>query len=293
MWLIAKKPNIRHSTYKQYEGHVRNHLKPYFKGVRINRVNFELVERFISNRFESGVIHQTLKKILINLGAIMTYSVRKRYIDFNPVRDIEKPKGQSVDDGKKEMDILNPVEIRALLDAAPDRKHKLIFTIAVSTGLRQGEIFGLKWTDIDWINDQIHVNRTYNHFKFYEPKTMSSRRKVDAPPQTMRALKEWKLACPVNDLDLIFTNEVGKPMSSINMYNRVYLPALKKAGLKRIRFHNLRHTYASIQIDIDANPKYIQSQMGHSSIKITMDTYGHLMKEVNQKAASKLGNALS
>ncbi len=76
------------------------------------------------------------------------------------------------------------------------------------------------------------------------------------------------------------------------MFNRKFIPTLKEAGLKKIRFHDLRHTYASIQIDLGANPKYIQSQMGHSSIRITLDTYGHLMKDVNQEAAIKLGKAI-
>lgn len=164
--------------------------------------------------------------------------------------------------------------------------------VAATTGLRQGEILGLKWTDIDWINGQVHVNRTYNHFSFYDPKSQTSKRKVDAPPQTLKQLKEWRLACVKNDLDLVFTNEVGKPLSALNMLNRKFIPTLEKAGLKKIRFHDLRHTYASIQIDLEANPKYIQSQMGHSSIRITLDTYGHLMKDVNQEAAAKLGNAI-
>lgn len=291
-WLISKKPNIRHSTYKQYKGHLKNHLKPYFEGVKINRVSFDLVEKFLSHSLENGVTIPTLKKILINLGAIMTYAVRKRFIGYNVVRDVEKPKGQSVHDETKEMDILMPAEIRALLKAAPDLKHETLFMAAVTTGLRQGELLGLQWTDIDWINNQVHVNRTYNHFRFYDPKTKSSKRKVDTPPETMQQLKRWKLACPVNDLDLVFPNLSGKPMSALNMYNRKFLPALKKAGIKKIRFHDLRHIYASLQIDLGANPKYIQNQMGHSSINVTMDTYGHLMKDVNKEAASRLGNAI-
>jgi len=110
------------------------------------------------------------------------------------------------------------------------------------------------------------------------------------PP--LKQLKKWRLACIKSDLDLIFPNESGKPLSALNMFNRKFIPTLEKAGLKKIRFHDLRHTYASIQIDLGANPKYIQSQMGHSSIRITLDTYGHLMKEVNQEAAVKLGKAI-
>ena len=292
VWLKTKKPNIRHSTYKQYKGHMENHLKPFYENLRINRITYDKVEKFISHCLDHNVSIPTLKKIIVNLGAIMTYAVRKRYVDYNPVRDIEKPKGQSEHDEDKELNVLTPREIISFLDSAPDLKHKTLFMAAVTTGLRQGELLGLKWTDIDWFNNQIHVNRTYNHFRFYEPKTKTSKRKVDVPPQMMKQLKEWKIACPANNLDLIFPNENGKPMSALNMYNRKFLPALKKAKLNKIRFHDLRHTYASLLIDQGENIKYVQNQMGHASIKVTMDTYGHLMKDVNKEAASRLGDAI-
>ncbi len=292
IWLESKKPNIRHSTYKQYKGHLENHLKPFYEGKRINRINYDEIEYFISHCLDNNITISTMKKILINLGAIMTYAVRKRYVDYNPVREVEKPKGQSEHNEDKELNILMPAEIIALLDAAPDLKHKTLFMAAATTGLRQGELLGLKWNDIDWFNNQIHVKRTYNHFQFYEPKTRASRRRVDVPPQMMTQLKKWKLSCPTNDYDLIFPNEICKPMSALNMYNRKFLPALKKAKLKKIRFHDLRHTWTSLLIDQGENIKYIQNQIGHSSIKITLDTYGHLLKDVNKEAANRLGNVI-
>jgi len=289
-WLKAKRPNIRHSTYKQYKGHLKNHLKPYFENYKIGQVNYDKVEKFMSHCLDNDIHILTLKKILINLGAIMIYAVRKRYIDYNPVRDMEKPKGQS-EHKDKELNIVTPAEILTLLDAEPDFKHKTLYMAAVTTGLRQGELLGLKWSDLDLFNSQIHVKRTYNHFRFYEPKTKRSRRKVDVPPQMMKQFKTWKLACPANDLDLVFPNETGGPMSSLNMYNRKFLPAIKKAGLQ-IRFHDLRHTWISLLIDQGENIKYIQNQAGHASIKTTIDTYGHLMKDINKEAASRLGEAI-
>jgi len=100
------------------------------------------------------------------------------------------------------------------------------------------------------------------------------------------------MACSPNDLKLVFPNEVGNPMNHQNMVQRHFEPALRKAGLRRIRFHDLRHTYAALLIDQGEHPKYIQVQMGHSSINITMDTYGHLMKTVNRDASSRLEKAV-
>lgn len=290
-WLQSKKPNIRHSTYDQYKGHVENHLKPYFGNTKITRINYDSVESFINHCYEDKVSIPTLRKILVNLGAIMTYSCRKRYIDYNPIRDIEKPKGRS-EHKEDELNILIPTQCKALFDNTSELKYKTLFMNAVLTGMRQGELFGLKWADIHWFSRQIHVNRTFNHGRFYEPKTKSSKRKIDLAPQLVTQLKEWKLACPGNDLDLVYPNEEGKPLSPINMVKRKFEPALKKAKIDRIRFHDLRHTYASIQIDLGENPKYIQNQMGHASINVTFDIYGHLIKTENKEAAKRLGDAI-
>ena len=101
-------------------------------------------------------------------------------------------------------------------------------------------------------------------------------------------LKKWRLACPPNKLDLIFPNEAGQPLNHSNVVSRYFEPALTKAEIGKIRFHDLRHTYASLMIEQGENIKYIQSQLGHSSPTVTLNVYAHLMKKVNQEAARRL-----
>jgi len=202
-WLASKKSSLRHSTYDQYAGHLKIHLVPYFGDMKITRVNFDAAEQFKNQSLENGVTVPTLRKILINLGAILTYAVRMRYIDYNPVRDIEKPKGHSTHDGSDEMVILKPDDIRALLDAAVTEKDRVLFLTAVLTGAREGELLGLKWDDFDWRNGQVYIRRSYNHGRFYEPKTKTSRRKIDLAPELIAALKRWKIQCPVSELELV------------------------------------------------------------------------------------------
>ena len=289
-WLKVKKPDVRHYTHKQYAGHIENHLKPYYGSTQVSRINYDSAERFIQNRREEGVSTPTLKKVLVSFGAIMDYACQKRWIGHNPLKDIKKPRGQGKE--KEEITILTPTQVRALFDAAPDIKHKTLFMVAVLTGMRQGEILGLKRDDIDWIAGQIHVRRTFNHGHFYEPKSKSSRRKIDLAPQLITQLKEWQLACPPNKLNLVFPNRNGTTIDDSHLRNRIFEPALKKAKIPKIRFHDLRHTYASLLIDQGEKPKYIQNQMGHSSINVTFDIYGHLMDDSNQEAATRLGNAV-
>lgn len=108
--------------------------------------------------------------------------------------------------------ILAPEEINVFLDAESDLKYKTLLRLTIFSGARQGEVLGLKWTDVDWFNNQIHIQRTYNHGKWYSPKSKTSNRKIDLGPTMMSELKKWKLACPPSDLDLIFLNETGNPL---------------------------------------------------------------------------------
>jgi len=291
-YLTSKQANIRHSTHEQYKGHVKNHLKPYFEKVKINHINFDAIEKFKQHSLAKGVSPTTLCKILITLGAVLTHAVRMHFMDFNPAREVERPKGNSLHGEKDEMIILKPGEIRALLDASLTQKDRVLFMTAVFTGERKGELLGSQWGDVDWPNSQALVRRTFNHGEFMERKSKASRRRIDLAPQLLHELKKWKLACPKGELDLIFPSENGTLWDAAHMIARHFFPALRRAGLPRMRFHNLRHTYASLLIAQGEHPKYIQTQLGHSSINVTMDIYGHLMDTVNRKAASLLGRSI-
>jgi integrase len=289
-WVEFKKPNLRHSTWSVYEGHTRNHFHD-FDPLRINRITTAKVEKFITASHNEGMNISTLKKILVTLGQIMAYAVRHGYIDHNPVRDAERPRGNGETEEEK-IRVLAPFEINSLLNAEKDMKYRTLFRLAIFSGSRQGELLGLKWSDVDWENNQIHIQRTFNNQRWYNTKTEASNRKIDLGPAMMKELKEWKLACPPNDLDLIFPNEAGQPINHNNLVNRHFEPALKKAEIEKIRFHDLRHTYASLLIEQGENIKYIQTQLGHSSPTVTWNVYAHLMKPVNQEAPSKLESTI-
>jgi integrase len=287
-WLNSKL-NIRDNTKEGYKGHIDNHLKPAFEDLKIDQITFAVVEKYTVSALQKGTTPATLRKTLTTLSGIMKYAMKHRYIDHNPVREIDRPTDKRDGDQGEELIILQPKEILALVDAAETQKDRALFMTAVLTGMRQGEILGLKWSDIDWINNQVHVKRSYNHGKFYDPKSKTSRRKIDLAPELVIELKKWKLACPKGELDLVFPNGAGNPENKSNLMRRRFYPALASASLEHMRFHDLRHTYAALLLDQGENIKYIQRQLGHSSIQVTMDIYGHLMSDVNQKAAIKLG----
>lgn len=285
-WLDYKKPNLRTSTWSVYEGHIQNHFKD-FEDLKINRITTAKIENFIGDRQGAGMNINTLRKILVTLGQILAYAVRHRYITYNPLRDAERPKGQGKDN-KHKIRVLTADEIKALISAETDLKYRTLFMLAIMSGARQGELLGLKWSDIDWEKSQIHIQRTFNNQAWYDVKTKTSNRKIDLGPAMMKQLRKWKIGCLPNNLNLVFPNEAGKPMNHNNFVSRYFDPALEKAKIGRIRFHDLRHTYASLMIEQGENIKYIQSQLGHSSPTVTLNVYAHLMKPINQEAACRL-----
>jgi len=186
--------------------------------------------------------------------------------------------------------VLQPKEIQALLAAIADLRYKTLVMLAVFSGARQGEIIGLKWPDVDFDNSQIHIQRTYNNHGWYKPKSDASNRRVDLGPAMMKQLKLWRLACPPNDLDLVFPNNAGHVIDDVSFLKQTFFPALARAGIDRIRFHDLRHTFASLLIEQGENIKYIQTQLGHASPSITLDVYSHLMRPSNPESAKNLEN---
>jgi integrase len=290
-WLEYKKPNVRASTYRMYRGHVDNHFS-LVNDLKINRIMVATVEKFTSDRRENNVSLPLIRKTLMTFGQIMNYAVRHLNIDHNPVSEAERPRSTGNEE-KVVIRILKPSEITRFLDNVPDLMYHTLFMIAVMSGLRQGEIIGLKWTDILWDKRQIHVQRTFNNGRWYKPKSNHSIRKVDVGDMVLRQLKQWRLAWPSNKMNLIFASHTGKPLDRSYVSINYFSPSLKAAGLPKIRFHDLRHTYARLLIDQGENIKYVQKQLGHSKPSVTLDIYSHLLSENNPEAVNRLDEKVS
>jgi len=288
-WIEHKRQSLRENTWEVYEGHVRNHFQE-FDSLKINIITVAKVEKFINRRQREGMNILTIRKVLVTLGQVFAYAVRHRYIEHNPLRDAERPRDPG--ETRKEIRVLVPEQIQALLESTPSPKYRMLFMLAIMSGARQGELLGLEWWDFDLESSQIHIQRTFTKGRFFNTKTRTSTRKVDLGPMVIRELRKWKLACPPGEDDLMFPNGEGKPMNYSNMMQRHFIPALAAAGIEQIRFHDLRHTYASLLIHQKENIKYIQTQLGHSSPMVTLNVYAHLMEPRNQEAACRLENAI-
>ncbi len=191
---------------------------------------------------------------------------------------------------KKEVRTLSPEEVKILLRAAKGDRFEALYVLAVTTGMRQGELLGLKWRDLDLKKDTLRVRRTVRNGDVNPPKSASSTRSVHLTGVATRALRghrerngEW---------EWVFPTQHGNPVSCQNLVNRSWRPLLKKAGLPRIPFHNIRHTCASLLLTQEVHPKLVQELLGHADITTTLNTYSHVIPSLRDKTASAMEDVL-
>lgn len=242
---------------------------------------------------------RTINKALTVLSMIFNYAVRNQWLTRNPARYVDHARDdRPVEQRPLDVDVLTPPEIAALRDAARPatyrhghlvtNNYRLLISFAVFTGCRVGEILGAAWSHIDWQSGQFHVRRTFREGQFQPPKTRASYRRLSLPTFLLKDLKVWRLACPHSPHDLVFPNLVGRPMSHTNLRQRGFYPALQRAGLRRIRFHDLRHTFASLMISNGEDIVRVSRLMGHANASITLNVYGHMMPREHDPSGDRL-----
>ena len=207
---------------------------------------------------------------------------------------------------REEIDPLTEEQSRQLLEAARGERLEALYVLALSTGMRQGELLALKWEDVDHEGGRLRVRRTLTHadkaIVLGEPKTKNSRRTIRLTKGTVSALQA-DLSRQLEEMErmgslyqpggLIFATEAGTIINPSNLRNRSFKPLLKRAGLPEIRFHDLRHTCATLLLSKNVNPKVVSEMLWHSSISITLDIYSHLLPDMQEKSVVALKELLS
>jgi integrase len=270
---------MKESSAESCRSRSRLHIVPFFGQMRLDEITLPHVREFMKALLAKELSPKTVLNAMVVLKEMFKHAVQWGYLDANPAQYAERPRAED-----QEMQILTPPEIRRLLDAAAEPVRTLLLC-AVLTGMRRGELLGLRWEDIDLEGHRIFVRRALWRGKFVTPKSRRSRRTIDLAPTLLAALA--KLPSRFQG-GLVFCSPNGEPINPDTLAQRDWARALRRAGLRRIRFHDLRHTYASLLIVQGAHPKYIQVQLGHASIQTTLDRYGHLMPDAHAAEARKL-----
>jgi len=263
---------------------IKNHINPYFGDMRLSQFTPLRIRDFMFYLEEKGLSLASRGKIFRYLKSMLQMAWQWELIARDPSSLIQGPREE-----RKEMDFLTADEVKKLLDSSRGEVRALL-SVACLAGLRQGEVLGLKWGDVDFEDRHIRVVRNYSPVHgFGPPKTESSRRSVPLIPTLAIILREHYEAQgrPAADC-LVFPNRNGKPNDRANLSKRMFKGALRRAGLRMIRFHDLRHTYASLCIEAGINPKALQLALGHSSVETTLDIYTHLFPGSFDNAIMKL-----
>jgi integrase len=292
--------SVRASTFSRDKYLVANHIKPTLGRLKLKNLNALQVQSLYRERLVSGLSGSTVQKIHHVLHKALAQAVRWNLIPRNPADNAKAPTPTP-----KEMRPLSASEARKLLEAADGNRLEALYVLAIHTGMRRGELLGLKWADVDLENTTIRVRRTLTRkgtgYVLGEPKTKQSRRTIrltEKAVQTLRshqarrAQEKLRVGELYQDQGLVFAGQGGSFINPSNLRQRSFAPLLKHAGLPRITFHDLRHTCASLLFQKNVHPKVVQELLGHASVAITLDTYSHMLPGMGGEAVAAIGEAL-
>jgi len=304
-WLEdSVKPSVRPLTYEQYRQHVKLYLGPLLGHHRLAKLAPQHVRAFLNRKLQDGLSPRTVQLSLVTLRKALGQAVKDGSLARNVAKLVDAPSQVYV-----ERRTFSPPAARAFLDVALGEKLEALYTVAVTLGLRMGEAPGLRWQDVDLERRTLTINLTVERIgrgrdsklMLVEPKTLRSRRTLSLPEIAAKALRAHKVrqlemrlaAGPLwQDFGLVFTTGKATPVEPRNLY-RDFRRILKRAGLPAIRFHDLRHSAASLMLAQGIPLRSIQEILGHSSIALTANLYSHVGEQLKREAADAIDALLT
>ena len=275
------------STIKHYTEILAQHVKPVFGSRPVGEITRADVKEFLQKKV-AGLAPSTVKHFKSVISGVLGVAMDEGALQSNPAKQLGKwTRERNIEE---DVDPLTREELRRLLDAIRihyPAHYDFALTLA-RTGMRLGEVKALQWGDIDFVNRCIRVERSFSMRQIGKPKSGKGRR-CDMSRQLALALQErLQIEAPAKLTEWVFANGAGSPVDVDKFRRLVFKPALVKAGLRDVRIHDLRHTFASLLIEQGESLPYIRDQLGHHSIKITVDIYGHLQPGGNVGAVDRL-----
>lgn len=298
-WLEeVHKPMIRISSYANYRNLLDKHILPALGHIRLQKLTAFQIESFYARKLKDGIAPATVQLMHAVLHKSLDYAVLRGFVPRNVSDTVSSPRKE-----RHEIQTLTPEQAQHLLEVAHDHRLEALLTVALATGMRRGEILALRWKDINLEKRHLQIRHTVGHVAGHgyietEPKTKRSRRSLILPQKVIDALhhhyltqleEQKKAGASWEDHDLVFSNKHGGYLSSGTLFH-MFTVLLKDAGLPHMRFHDLRHSAATILLTMGIHPKVVQELLGHSTISMTMDIYSHVLPSMQQDAMDKWDN---
>ena len=295
-WLDGKALSQRPQTVEQYRQVANQYILPELGRIRLQEIQPAHLGRLYLLKREEGRGERTVQMIHTVLHCVLQQALKEGILGRNPADAVQRPKVE-----QKEFHILTEAQAQRLVIASQDTRHGMLFYLALVTGMREGELLGLKWSDLDWAKGVLNVQRQMRRipgkgYLLVPPKTKAGRRQVKLGQATLDRLAAHRGRLEMQkqvvgrrwvETDLIFPNILGKPMSSKNMLQE-FKRILRENDLPNIRFHDLRHTSITFLLDSGTPVNTVQQRAGHSKASITTDTYGHSLGHSEAEAAARI-----
>jgi len=298
-WLKdSVKDTVRQRTYERYESIARVHIKPVLGRAKLKTLTPAHVRKLYREKLDAGLAPRTVNYIHTTLHKALKDAVADGLIPRNPSDAVKPPRP-----AKPEIRPLTQDQARALLAASKGDRFYALYVLALHCGLREGELLGLMWEDVDLSTGKLSISRTLSEtrtgHKFEKPKNGKGRsvklsqRAVEALRSHRTAQNAEKLAATKwQDNGLVFPTTTGTTVSCTNLLGRHFKPLLRRADLPDIRLHDLRHTCATMLLKMGQHPKYVQELLGHANISITLDTYSHVIEGMGDGLADAMDSSL-
>ncbi len=301
-WLSASaKPSVKVRTYEGYESIVRVRVVPHIGRKQLARLTPLDLQALYSQLAESGLTNRSVHHTHRVLHCAFEQAVRWNMIPRNPCDGATPPRPEQT-----EMSVLTQEQANAFLAATADHPAHALYVLAITTGMRAGELLGLKWGDIDLDAGRLTVKRALQQqneagLVFVTPKSARSRRTIVLSQRAVEALRlhrdrqaflRRQVEDAWQDQDLVFAGATGGPLDP-SWQRQVFYAALDAAGLPRVRFHDLRHTAATLLLLRGVNVKLVSEMLGHASISLTLQTYSHLLPVMHGDAAAAMDAILA
>lgn len=310
---VYMKNSLKQSTYVSYEGYIRIHLKPARGNLQLKEITPRLLQEFYNYKVAvEGLSPKTAVNINLFLHKALSFAVNEGYIPNNPASGVNLPQGP-----KPQIEILTRDEQARLIQASYRHRYGVFIRLVLFTGIRMGELLGLRWEDVDVQSGMLHIQRTLNRLNkknrptapgepkteivIQTPKSQNSIRSIPLLPAVVQDLMGWKTVQQSDrqaagesyaDSGMIVTNPLGgymEPRTFKDQYNQI----LELAGLRHFTFHAIRHTFASRAIEQGMDPKTLSVILGHASVSFTMDTYTHVLNEQKVDSMALMGELFS
>ena len=293
-WLETVKHTIKPSTWQRYEDYVRLHTIPVLGKYQLTKLLPQQIQALYNQKLKEGLSPTTVHHLHAMLHRALNSAMRLGLLQRNITDMVEAPRMAVY-----KYVTLTAEQARSFLASASGERLEALYVLAIATGMREGELLALRWADIDFEYATLHVRSTLHYlhgeFSFSEPKTAFSRRQIALPQIVIQALKRHRHLLDEEKAvlgeawdtthDLVFPNTVGKPINPSNLVLRDFRPLLEKANLPLIRFHDLRHTAATLLLKAGIHPKVVSEMLGHSHISITLSVYSHVTPDMQRTAA--------